>query len=122
MLASVIPIPDITAATVACPLLTGWISRFGYLQTVTTDLGRQFESQLFKSLARMCGIQLLRTTTHHSAANGLMERFHQTLKAAMMCTRTNSGQRHFPWFSSEYAQRSKKNYKHLYLSWYVVST
>jgi cleavage and polyadenylation specificity factor subunit 1 len=81
----VIPIPDITADTVAHALLTGWISRFGCPQAITTDQGRQFESHHFQSLARMCGIQLARTTAHHPAANGLVERFHRTLKAAIMC-------------------------------------
>jgi hypothetical protein len=33
----------------------------------------------------MCGIQLSRTTAHHPAANGLVERFHRTLMAAIMC-------------------------------------
>jgi hypothetical protein len=33
----------------------------------------------------MCGIQLSRATVHHSAANGLVERFHRTLKAAIIC-------------------------------------
>jgi cleavage and polyadenylation specificity factor subunit 1 len=32
------------------------------LPIITTDQGRQFESQLFHSLAQMCGIQLRRTT------------------------------------------------------------
>jgi cleavage and polyadenylation specificity factor subunit 1 len=80
-----IPITDITADTVAHALLTGWISRFGYSQTTTTDQERQFESQLFHSLARLCGIQLSVTTAYHAAANGLVERFHRTLKAAIMC-------------------------------------
>jgi hypothetical protein len=33
----------------------------------------------------MCGTQLSRTTSHHPAANGLVERFHRTLKAANKC-------------------------------------
>jgi cleavage and polyadenylation specificity factor subunit 1 len=80
-----IPITDIRVDTVAHALLTGRISRFGCPQTITTDQGRQFESQLFHSLARLCGIQLSRTTAYHHAANGLVERFHWTPKAAIMC-------------------------------------
>jgi hypothetical protein len=33
----------------------------------------------------LAGIQLSRTTPHHPAANGLVEYFHRTLKAAIMC-------------------------------------
>jgi len=81
----VIPLQDITAETVSRALLSGWISRYGCPQTITTDQGRQFESQLFHSLANMCGIHLSRTTAFHRAANGLVERMHRSLKAAIMC-------------------------------------
>jgi cleavage and polyadenylation specificity factor subunit 1 len=80
-----IPILDITADTMAHALLTGWISRFGCPQTITTDQGWQSELQLFQSLAKMCGIELSQMTAHHPAANGFMECFHRTLKTAIMC-------------------------------------
>jgi hypothetical protein len=66
----VIPIPDITADTVARAVLTGWISCFGCPQTTTTEQGRQFESQGLKSLAGMCGFQLARTTAPHPRLTG----------------------------------------------------
>jgi cleavage and polyadenylation specificity factor subunit 1 len=74
-----IPLQDITAETVARVLLSGCP------RTITTDQGRQFESQLFHSLANMCGIHLSRTTAFHPAANGLVERMHRSLKATIMC-------------------------------------
>jgi cleavage and polyadenylation specificity factor subunit 1 len=80
-----IPVPDVTADTVAQAVLTGWISRFGCPQTITTDQGRQFDSHRFHALSKLCGIQLSRTTPYHPAANGLVVRFHRTLKAAIMC-------------------------------------
>jgi cleavage and polyadenylation specificity factor subunit 1 len=66
--------PDITDDTVTHTLLTGCISRHGWPQTITIDQGCRFKSQLFHSLARVCGIQLSRTTTHQPTANGLVER------------------------------------------------
>jgi cleavage and polyadenylation specificity factor subunit 1 len=76
---------DIISDTVARPLLTCWISCFGCLQTITTDQGHQFESQILQSLAWLCYIQLSRTTSHHPSADGLAEHFHWTLKTAIMC-------------------------------------
>ena len=77
------PHPD-TAATVTRALLSGWIYHFGCPQTITTDQGRQFGSQVFHCLAKLCGIHLYRTSHHHPAAN-LVERLHRTFKAAIMC-------------------------------------
>jgi cleavage and polyadenylation specificity factor subunit 1 len=44
-----------------------------------------FPIPAFHSLAKMCGIHFCRTTPHHPAANGLVERLLSKLKAAIMC-------------------------------------
>jgi len=56
------PIPDITAETASHAQLSGWIARFVCPQIITTEQGRQSESQLFHIQAKMCDIHLSRTT------------------------------------------------------------
>lgn len=84
-----IPLEDQEASTVARAFYDNWIARFGVPLKVTTDQGRQFESQLFKQLNEMCGIKHLRTTAYHPAANGMVERFHRQLKAAIKSHKTS---------------------------------
>ena len=80
----VIPMADITSETVGKALIS-WISRFGCPKDIVTDRGRQFESTLFQYLGKMIGFKHRRTTAYHPACNGLVERFHRQLKAALMC-------------------------------------
>ena len=56
-------------------------------KTITTDQGTQFESSLFAALAKLIGAQRVRTTAYHPAANGMIESWHSTLKASVMCNR-----------------------------------
>ncbi|CAK9810898.1 Transposon Tf2-9 polyprotein [Anthophora plagiata] len=78
-----IPLRDQEAATVARAFYEGWVSRFGTPLKITTDQGRQFEAHLFKELNSLLGATHLRTTAYHPAANGMVERFHRQLKAAI---------------------------------------
>lgn len=80
-----VPLVDQEAATVARAFVDTWISRFGIPLRVTTDQGRQFESSLFKHLNFLTGTTHIRTTAYHPASNGMVERFHRQMKAALRC-------------------------------------
>ena len=78
-----IPLTSSTAEVVAQALLSGWISRFGVPSTIITDCGRQFESKLWNNLMSLIGSKRARTTAYHPQTNGMVERFHRQLKAAL---------------------------------------
>lgn len=80
-----IPIKDITADAVAEVFYSQWISRFGVPATITSDQGSQFEALLFRALTHLVGCKKTRTTAYHPSANGLIERWHRSLKASIMC-------------------------------------
>lgn len=77
------PITAITAEVVAQAFISGWIARFGVPSTIVTDRGRQFESNLWKALMTLLGSKRARTTSYHPQSNGMVERFHRQLKAAL---------------------------------------
>lgn len=78
------PVQTITAEVVAKVLYEGWICRFGSPKKITSDQGRQFESDLFTSLMKLLGVKKCRTTPYHPQGNGMIERWHRSLKAALM--------------------------------------
>lgn len=86
----VIPIQDIKAETIAIAFYSGWISRFGIPKEVKTDRGKQFVSELFSQMMKLFGIKLNHTTAYHPQANGIIERFHRTLKQSLKCHGSNN--------------------------------
>ena len=73
-------VPDHKASTVASKLVDEWVSRYGVMQTLHSDQGRDFESEIFQSLMRLLGIHKTRTTPYHPQSDGLVERLNRTLK------------------------------------------
>ncbi|XP_070170800.1 uncharacterized protein [Polyergus mexicanus] len=80
-----IPLTEISADTVSTAFYTHWVARYGTPQTITTDQGPQFEAALFKALTNLIGCERIRTSAYHPASNGILERWHRTLKSAIIC-------------------------------------
>lgn len=83
-----VPTAKIDAETAARAFISAWIVRFGVSLRIITDRGRQFESHLFNELSRLIGATHLRTTSYHPQANGMVERLHRQMKAAIKCHKT----------------------------------
>ncbi|XP_063242438.1 uncharacterized protein LOC134542236 [Bacillus rossius redtenbacheri] len=88
LLSEAVPVENIEAATVTRAFYTTWVARFGAPLRATTDQGRQFTSSLFAALAALVGMTHLQTTANHPASNGMVERLHRTVKAAIRCHAT----------------------------------
>jgi transposase InsO family protein len=78
-----IPLTNIAATDVAAALFSGWISRFGVPDTITSDKGPQFTSDIWNPLCLLLQIKHRPTTAFHPQANGMVERLHRRLKLAL---------------------------------------
>lgn len=78
-----VPLSSTTSADIARAFLSSWVARFGTPSDITSDRGPQFVSELWSAMAGSLGVQVHRTTAYHPQANGLCERFHRSLKAAL---------------------------------------
>ena len=64
-------------------LLGGMFCRFGVPEELHSDQGRNFESCVFASLCDKLGIHKTRATPLHPHSEGLVERFHRTMKTQL---------------------------------------
>ena len=72
--------PNQEARTVARKFVDLFICIFGMPYEIISDQGTQYESELFKELCELLGIDKTRTTGYHPNSNGLVERFNRTLE------------------------------------------
>ncbi|GFR16120.1 gag-pol polyprotein [Trichonephila clavata] len=73
-----------TAETVEATVIREWIPRFGVPGLITTDQGRQFQCHLSRELCNCLEIRKIKTMPYYPSSNGLVERTHRALKAALM--------------------------------------
>ena len=73
------------AVTVARASIDSWISRYRCSERISTDQGGEFEAELYQELTKLLGSYRIHTTAYHPKSNGLIERWHQDLKASVTC-------------------------------------
>uniref|UniRef100_A0AAV2J054 Gypsy retrotransposon integrase-like protein 1 n=1 Tax=Knipowitschia caucasica TaxID=637954 RepID=A0AAV2J054_KNICA len=94
----VVPLSSATPADVARAFIYSWVSRFGVPLDLKSDMGPQFTSELWTSVAGSLGVKLHQPTACHRQTNGLCERFHRTMKGALRASLVdNSWVDWLPW-------------------------
>lgn len=80
------PLPDQQAVTVARVLASEWVCRYGAPQTLHSDQGRNFESEVFQEMCKLFGIEKTHTTPFRPQSDGQVERFNATLHKILATT------------------------------------
>ena len=74
-----VPIPDISAATIAHALAKNLISQYGAPKAILTDKGKGFVNNLLSNLSKIFGIKQITTSGYRPQSNGSLERSHAVL-------------------------------------------
>ena len=93
-----IPLAYTDAADVGRAFALNRVARFGVPTDIISDRGPQFTAGIWKILAETLGCKIHHTTAYHPQVNGLFERFHRSLKAALRARLTmNAWMDELPW-------------------------
>lgn len=84
-----IPIPDMTATTIARAFVEKFICRYGVPLEILTDQGRQFQSILFTEMCELLEINKTRTSPWRPQTNGMIERFNYSTDAEEIYSTTS---------------------------------
>ncbi|KAL7889979.1 hypothetical protein AOLI_G00022370 [Acnodon oligacanthus] len=80
------PLPNDHAVTVAEALTAEWVCRYGVPQTLHSDQGSNFESDVFRRMCKLLGIEKTHTTPFRPQSDGQVERFNATLQKILATT------------------------------------
>jgi transposase InsO family protein len=93
-----IPLKSMAAEDCVDTLISAWVTRLGVPSILTSDQGRQFTSFLWVGLKKLLGIKHVQTTAYHPQTNGMVERTHRQLKAALRARLAGlRWPEHLPW-------------------------
>ncbi|KRY21315.1 RNA-directed DNA polymerase -like protein [Trichinella patagoniensis] len=73
-------LPNAEAPTVATALVNGIFCRYGVPETLYSDQGRNFESELVKEVCQLFGVAKTQATAYRPQSDGLVERMNHTLE------------------------------------------
>jgi transposase InsO family protein len=80
-----VPVTDMSAETCARAYATQIVARHGVNESIVTDQGRSSTSSLFNETCKILGVKHLTTSAYQPQSNGIAERYHRTMKAALTC-------------------------------------
>jgi len=78
-----VPLRSKTALAVARALVREVVLKFGIPHRILTDLGGEFQNELWQEMCKLLGIDRLRTTAYCPSTNGKIERWHRSLHSMM---------------------------------------
>jgi len=78
-----VPLRNKTALSAARALVQEVVLKYGTPYCILTDLGGEFQNELWQELCRLLGVTRLRTTAYCPSTNGKIERWHRTLHSMM---------------------------------------
>jgi transposase InsO family protein len=77
------PLRDKSALSAAKVMVSEVVLKFGTPLAIMTDLGREWQNELWAEMCRLLNISRIRTTAYSPATNGKIERWHRVMNAML---------------------------------------